>query len=457
MLNLSAVSLFSGAGIGNLGLKAAGYNFLVANELLEDRASLVSLNFPETQVVVGDIWEKLEETICKTEQKLRELNLNELFLLVATPPCQGMSANGLGTLLNNIRKGLRPKLDPRNRLIIPALKFAQVIKPRWIIFENVIQMKNSVIEDESGELVKIVDLIPKYLGEEYSGRYYEVEFANYGLPQRRQRLITIYTRDKEAIFSYKNNVELIPEPTHDNKGMFGRQLWVTLRQVLAEFSPLDGQKVETASNPCIPFHKVPVLDPKKYEWIRHTPENCSAFDNQCINPGCYYQHNPTHGSIKGKDGINRAKQDTPLYCVKCGSLLPRPYVQEENGQLRIMSGYTSAYKRMPWDMPASTLTRNLSYPSSDHTLHPSENRVLSLAEALKLQSISNYAYKWGPIDTKGYPIAPDTIIADCIGESVPPIFLELLGKHLLKISTANIFTLYNQPKQLEFTILRDSV
>jgi DNA (cytosine-5)-methyltransferase 1 len=454
---LPAVSLFSGSGIGNVGLCVAGITFVVANELLEDRAALLALNLPEAEVIPGDIWEKLDQIIERTGARLQKEKVSELFLLLATPPCQGMSANGLGKLLNNARKGLRPKLDPRNRLIIPALKFAQVHRPRWVVFENVVQMKNTLIEDEDRQLTKIVDLIPRYLGDEYVGRYYEVEFADYGLPQRRQRLITVYTRDNEAIESYRNNVELIPEPTHDSKGRLGRHPWVTVRKALTEFPPLDGKGPESASDLVMPFHRVPVLDPKKYEWISHTSEGCSAFDNQCVNPKCRFQNNPTHGAVRGKDGINRAKQSTPLYCVKCGTLLPRPYVAESNGKLRIMSGYTSAYKRMPWDMPASTLTRNLSYPSSDHTLHPSENRVLSIAEALKLQSISNYEYKWGPVRVRGkqYVVVPDTLITDCIGESVPPIFTELLGRHLLQVATSKAHDLYLQPKQLAFTVMRE--
>src|SRR5262249_24271077 len=142
-----------------------------------------------------------------------------------------------------------------------------------------------------------------------------------------------------------------------------------------------------------------------------------------------------HGASHDEKGINRPHRGTPLYCEKCGELLPRPYV-EEAGQLRIMSGYTSAYKRMDPNLPAPALTRNLSYPCSDQKLHPHQNRVLSLAEAIRLQTIDRYGYRWGPLPvrrgkgTRVQPVAPDSLIRLIIGESVPPLFFELLGKHL---------------------------
>ncbi len=53
----------------------------------------------------GDILQ-LETDIIKVTKN--HLQGNELLAIVATPPCQGMSQNGLGTLLNNIKQGKRP-------------------------------------------------------------------------------------------------------------------------------------------------------------------------------------------------------------------------------------------------------------------------------------------------------------------------------------------------------------
>ncbi|VVC00788.1 C-5 cytosine-specific DNA methylase [uncultured archaeon] len=427
------ISLFSGGGVADKGLTENGIGLILSNEIVEERAALIKLNYPNSKVFVEDIWKCYPEIVTYTKWKLQG---NELFVMLATPPCQGMSQNGAGTLLSNIRKGKRPEFDERNKLIIPALKVAAKLQPEWILFENVPNMRNTIIEDENGNAINIIELIRECLPEAYVGQEYVVEMADYGLPQRRKRLITIFTRNENAKKLYNKGIQLIPPRTHDKYADAGLLPWVNVGVVLEGFEPLDAKDKENAISKKNPLHRVPVLDKKKYEWIRHTPKNSSAFDNQCINPKCMYKNNQVHGAKRDTSGINKANKDTPLFCAKCGELLPRPYV-ESNGKKRIMSGYTSAYKRMSWELPAPTLTQNFIYPCSDHKIHPQQNRVLSYAEAAKLQSISDYNYKWGTIEYKGksYKIAPFSLIKDVIGESAPPLFFDLQTKWIQKLSS----------------------
>ena len=113
--NLKAISLFASGGIGDLALKSCNIDIILSNELLKDRCQVLGHNYPESQIIQGDIWEKKEQIIKLTKEYLGGKSLD---ILYATPPCQGMSKNGRGTLLNNIRKGARPEFDERNRLII---------------------------------------------------------------------------------------------------------------------------------------------------------------------------------------------------------------------------------------------------------------------------------------------------------------------------------------------------
>lgn len=436
---LLATSLFSGAGIGDIGFRAAGSQFIAMCEIAPDRAALAALNFPEAAHLTGDIY-AIGGTYADAVHERTTDAGQDVFLMSCTAPCQGMSKSGQGTLLANIRNGKRPKLDPRNRLILPALQIIRQTDPLWVVFENVIEMRNTIIEDEDGMLRPIMEIIDNALSAHYVGKAYDVWFADYGIPQRRQRLITVYTRDPIAIARFREGAQFVPPPTHAKSPGNGRDAWVSVADALASFPPLDGSDKESATCDDIPFHYVPVIDPKKYEWIKHTPPSRSAFDNQCVSPHCSFQGNPVHGTRRGRDGINRAIKDTPLYCAKCGGLLPRPFTEAPDGNKRIMSGYTSAYKRMASTLPAPAITRNLSYPCSDQKLHPFQNRVLSLAEAMRLQTISDYDYNWGPlrISRNGKSItrtrASDTLIRLVIGESVPPAFLECLGRHLRSLS-----------------------
>ena len=141
-----------------------------------------------------------------------------------------------------------------------------------------------------------------------------------------------------------------------------------------------------------------------------------------------YQGNRRHGATK-IDGINQANNGTPLYCERCGALLPRPYTEDKDGSIRIMKGFVSAYKRMRWDEPASTLTQNFQFACSDNKIHPDQNRVLSIYEALVLQSIASYPFSF-EIDGK---MVSDGLIRDTIGESVPPKAIDAIINHIIHI------------------------
>lgn len=425
---MKAISLFSCGGIGDLALQASGFDILVANELLEDRASVFKANYPGVSMLVGDIWSQKNNIINELHKKLDGSNLDIVF---ATPPCQGMSKNGQGKLLNLLRKGLRPSIDERNLLIIPVVDIFLSSGAHTLIMENVSEMQNTYIPHPKTpeKLVSILDYVSEELGSEFIRFTQVVEFANYGVPQSRQRLISIFSKNKNLIeFFYKFNT-LLPECTHARYPTFFQDKWVSVRDAISHLPKLDAKDKALAKYDAIPFHRVPLLDEEKYLWVSNTKSGKSAFDNQCINPDCLYQENPTHKATKNRDGINQASIETPLYCVKCNHLLPRPWVKEGN-QYRLMKGYTSAYKRMNWDMPASTLTQNLSYACSDNKLHPEQNRVLSLYEAMILHTISSYSFKWERTDNKK---VSNKLIRELIGESIPPKGLEIIFTHLAKI------------------------
>ncbi|WP_234817630.1 DNA cytosine methyltransferase [Thalassobacter stenotrophicus] len=421
--SLTGVSLFSGGGIGDLALQACGVDVIVAAELLPDRASVFRSNYPTTTMIEGDIRETRDQIIKAAESRLRGRTLDILF---ATPPCQGMSKNGRGKLLQGVRSGVKPKLDQRNRLALDAIEVALALRPQLVVFENVPEMQNALIEHE-GQMRDLLELISEVLGSDYQGRWEVVEFADFGVPQRRQRLISVFSRKDLPRHQYPSR-EVLPHATHSqNTSMFNRP-WVTVDEALAAVPPLDAKSLSAASHKDIPFHRVPILDEAKYFWVSNTPPGKGAFDNQCVNPACRFDKNPTHGSKHNSDGINRANRDTPLYCENCGDLLPRPWVKDGESY-RLMSGFTSAYKRMRGDLPASALTRNLSYACSDQKLHPRENRVLSLHEAFILHTVDIYDFKWCRDDGKKLS---DKTIREIIGESIPPKGLEAIFKHLIE-------------------------
>ncbi len=416
------ISLFSSGGIGDLALRANNIHMVVANELLHDRATVFSSNYQDTKMIVGDINSKFEEIVDTTHKALRGRSLDFIF---ATPPCQGMSKNGRGKLLSEARLGNRENYDPRNHLIIPTIKIIQTLQPEFVIFENVPEMQHTSILHEGVE-INIIDLIRQSL-HQYVGSAKVVEFANYGVPQRRQRLISVFTKNGNLAAHILRYKTFLPPETHSAEGDKGTKPWVTLRDAIGSFPPIDAKNKFSAQDNTLPYHKVPILDAEKYFWVENTPEGKSAFDNQCSHCSC--TTNKVHGTMK-HNGINQSNKDTPIYCCECGKLLPRPWVKEGNFY-RLMRGYTSAYKRMLWDLPAPALTRNMSYACSDNKLHPEQNRVLSLQEAFTVHTISEYEYMWKRKDGKKIS---DKTIREIIGESIPPKGLEYIISHILDIS-----------------------
>ena len=95
-----------------------------------------------------------------------------------------------------------------------------------------------------------------------------------------------------------------------------------------------------------------------------------------------------------------------------------------------MKAFVSAYKRMFWDEPCSTLTQNFQYACSDNKLHPEQDRVLSLYEGLLIQTIADYGFSF---EINGEFVS-DGLIRDTIGESVPPLMIDKIAKHILGIN-----------------------
>lgn len=415
----TAVCLFSSAGVGELGVHANGIDLICSNEMVPYRAQLYQENFPESTMLCGDIWQLRADIISRAEGSLGG---KELFLLYATPPCQGMSTNGIGKLKLEVTEGRREAEDPRNRLIIPTMDIACTLRPRWLLLENVPGMRHTAITDENGNVINIIDYVRLRLGEDYVGTAEIVQCERYGIPQTRKRLITIFTREERGKEWFAANggsffSQSMEEPVR------------TLRDAIGHLPALDGRHGKNARLEFHPYHYVNPLDDRKYWWIDNTPEGDTAFSNQCVNPECGYDTNPRHkdGIVNGKStaGIN-----TPIYCVECGCLLPRPTVINDDGTLRLLKGFHSAYRRMKWDEPGRALTQNFIYEASDNKVHPEQNRVLSVLEALILQTIDLYDYKFS---IRGKSIGTARI-AEVIGESVPPLLIEKICRKMREIS-----------------------
>ena len=100
-----------------------------------------------------------------------------VFALIGGPPCQGFSSAG--------KKSAK---DHRNKLIFEYIEIVERISPRWFLFENVEGLLTSI----DGKSIR--DLAKEFIQLGYRIRLEKLNFASYGLPQGRKRIILIGNR-----------------------------------------------------------------------------------------------------------------------------------------------------------------------------------------------------------------------------------------------------------------------
>ncbi len=174
MAAFTAIDLFSGVGGLSRGLVDAGFTMLAAIEVERLAADSYRKNFPEVV-----LWQRDIRTI-NAPSLLRRLGLQrgELDLLAGCPPCEGFSS------MRTLNGALSP-MDPRNDLVLQIIKFVKAFHPRMVMIENVPALAADVRIDRFEK---------KLSGLGYAHRCDIVDASNYGVPQRRKRMILMASR-----------------------------------------------------------------------------------------------------------------------------------------------------------------------------------------------------------------------------------------------------------------------
>ena len=366
---IKALSLFANVGIAETYLADLGIDVIAANELVEERCRFYKHLYPSVNMIQGDI------TNPKVFKKvISEAKNSGIEMLLATPPCQGMSCAG--------RKD--PK-DPRNFLVYYAVEAIKALKPKFVIIENVSMQQHTQILYK-GKYVFIPEYIENELREYYTFNNKRiVNTMNYGVPQSRLRYIYLLVRKSEKI-SWE-----FPAP---------EEKIITMRDAIGDLPSLDPclreidekwrfpeyEEKRKAGLKVSKWHYPPIHSWRQVEWMIHTPSGMSAFKNKVYYP-----------MTKG----------------------------------RRVKGAPRTYMRMDWDKPATTIMQNSGVISAFSTVHPgrlikdsnieseriySDARTLSIYELLILSTL--------PLDWNIPDWASDTLIRKVIGEGIPPLLIK---------------------------------
>jgi DNA (cytosine-5)-methyltransferase 1 len=316
------ISLYSGALGLDLGLEAAGFRVAVAVECSDVAVQTIRANRPR----LPTIHRRIENVSTREILSAAGLRPGQATIVSAGPGCQAFSTAGK-------RRSFR---DPRADMFKEFVRVVREARPRFFVMENVRGLLSAarrhrpldkrgpghrrLAHDERlGSAFRHVVSQFKRLG--YRVTFDLLNAADYGVPQTRQRLIFIGSRDGEPV--------TIPEATHAANGSGAREPWLTLRQAFA------GLRQGTPE-----YHEFP---PRTRRYIRRVPAGGDWRD------------------------------------------LPRKMQRRALGSaFRSWGGRVGFYRRLSWNKPSPSLVTNPTMTATTLG-HPAKLRPLSIREYARIQ------------------------------------------------------------------------
>lgn len=378
---LVAIDLFCGAGGLSEGFRRAGARIPFALDFDEVACETYALNHPDTHVEARSI-------IRFPSREILRLAGGHVDIILGGPSCQGFSTHG--------RKNgwVRPE-DDRNKLWTKMLRVVDALRPSAFLMENV----PGLMIFDKGRLANTIFRGFERLG--YEVQHKIILAADYGLPQLRRRLFIVGTR-KGVDFS-------LPDPTH--LGAWRRDTidkWESERErlgLLPHVSCWDA------------IGDLPLLGV--------APSEAEAD----------YASLPLSSFAAAMRGESEAVTDhhvRPLgdLAARLVSYVPRggtwrdipPHLLPDRFRGMRRTDGTNLIGRLDPDRPAYTITTQFNNVTTGCFTHPFEDRSLSVREGARLQSFPD-SYKF-----------TGSLTAQCrqIGNAVPPLLAEVLGRSLLK-------------------------
>lgn len=312
---IKVFDFFSGCGGTSEGLKEAGMDIVLALDNNKEALKTFEKNIkPEHGTISEDIREVKTSQIKELVDKYR-INGNKI-LFCGCAPCQPFSTQN---------KNRFSSTDKRLNLLSEFLRFVEDCQPDFILCENVPGLQKI---DKDGPLPNFINKL-KSMG--YNVPIPQIVHAeDYGVPQRRKRLVLIASKLGELTYPeirYGSKPSLIPYRTVRDAIGYGQYPVI--------------KHGEECKDKKFPNHRSASLSELNLERIR------------CIKEG-------------------QGRKDWPeKLMLKC-------HKKHE--------GHSDVYGRLEWDKPSVTLTTKCTNISNGRYGHPEQDRALSVREAAKLQT-----------------------------------------------------------------------
>lgn len=291
-----SIELFAGAGGLALGLEQAGFDHMALIEWDKAASSTLKINRPNWNVICDDV----EEVASRNLEEEFKIKKGELDLLSGGAPCQPFSYAGKRLGLN----------DVRGTMFYHYATFLHKLQPKMFLFENV---KGLLTHDNNKTYETILNI---FEDEGYVTVHKVLNANDFGVPQKRERLITIGIRKDLA-----DKITFNFPTEHDYKPV--------LRDVKMDVNP--------SSEECASYSnykkKIFSLVPPGGCWRDIDPEVAKKYMKACWEMG------------GGKTGIlRRLSLDEPSLTVltspqmkqtdRCHPIEIRPFSYRENARIQ---------------------------------------------------------------------------------------------------------------------------
>lgn len=345
MSEVTAVSLFSGAGGFCEGARLAGWKIACAVEADVQACRTYAANFPSVPLHSGDIARFLADG----EASLPGAGClagGRIDVVYGGPPCQGYS-----------QIGPRNPEDPRNRLYEEFVRVVEIVKPRAFVMENVPNMmamdggcfKKRIFEAFRRAGYAVVDVM--------------AVASEFGVPQHRRRVFVFGLRDREDGRQIEGLVRALMEELKAGRPVtVGEAIGDLPEEVSKDDSPLPYPAKKGAKAP--PFQEFVRLD------CDHPSLSAEAKRGQTPVVEALHNHH-TKGMWARRRRIVAALKPGAR-----GDALPASLWSGKRGH---------KWRRLDPDKPSYTILAHMHRDLSEW-IHPEHDRWITVREAARLQS-----------------------------------------------------------------------
>ena len=201
MLKIRALDLFCGAGGSSWGAREAGVEIVAAFDLWPLAGEVHDVNFPEAEFISGRLEEMDVDALVK--------RFGPIDLILASPECTNHSP----------AKGNKPRCEQSKETAFQVVRFAKAFKPRWLVIENVVNMRRWSRFTEFKSLLEKLD---------YHVREQILNSAHFGVPQSRQRLFLL--SDNQQMPPKVTPRKVQPKKVAEIVDLNGMYTWTPMRR-----------------------------------------------------------------------------------------------------------------------------------------------------------------------------------------------------------------------------------